>query len=52
MSYSDLPLFKANAAVIIARGLNADSGDAERDALVELADMVGLQYNDEKERYE
>lgn len=38
-------------AEIVKRGLNADSGDAERDALVELADALHLTYDDETERY-
>jgi hypothetical protein len=37
----------------IARaGLNNGSNDAEHEALTQLADLLGLKYNDETERYE
>lgn len=37
----------------IARaGLNANSNDAEHEALTQLADLLGLKYNDDTEEYE
>lgn len=52
MSFSDHALAKGEVAIIVKAALNAGSNDAEHDALVELADMVGLEYDEEKDVYE
>lgn len=38
-------------AMIVRAGLNAGSNDAEHEALTELADMVGLEYDEDRDQY-
>jgi hypothetical protein len=45
MSMSGQSLDRDEVREIVADGLNGGSNDAEHDALVQLADMVGLEFN-------
>lgn len=36
---------------IIKAGLNAGNGDGEWEALVEAGDLLGLEYNEEEDKY-
>jgi hypothetical protein len=44
-------LHRAGLAHIVKRGLNAGTNDAEHEALTELADALGLVYDDDSESY-
>jgi hypothetical protein len=37
---------------LVKTALNSGSGDTEWSTLVQIADMVGLEYNEEEDRYE
>lgn len=51
MSFSDHAVSKAELRAIITPALNEDSMDAEHDALMEIADLVGIEYDDDAEKY-
>ena len=52
MSQSGQALDKDEVKELVKTALNSKSGDTEWSTLVQLADMVGLEYNDEEDRYE
>lgn len=52
MAMSGQSLDKDEVKEMVQFALNADSNDEEHDALVNLADMVGLEFNTETEQYE
>lgn len=52
MSFGDYAFAKGEVRLIVKKALNSGRSDAERDALLELAEMTGLEYNDDEGRYE
>lgn len=52
MSMSGQSLDRDEIKEKVKAALNSKSGDTEWSTLVEIGDMVGLEYNDEKDLYE
>jgi hypothetical protein len=44
-------LHRAGLAHVVKRGLNSGSNDGEHEALVELADALGLTYHEDTDTY-
>lgn len=51
MSMSGQSLSKDEVREIVQDGLNGGTNDAEHEALGQLADMVGLEYDEETGKY-
>ncbi|MGZ4659672.1 MAG: hypothetical protein ACXVYB_00165 [Arthrobacter sp.] len=51
MSMSGQSLDRDEVKEIVKTGLNSGNGDGEWSALIELADMVGLEYDEEENKY-
>jgi hypothetical protein len=52
MSMSGQAIDKDELKELVKTALNSKSGDTEWSTLVQIGDMVGLEYNDEEDRYE
>jgi hypothetical protein len=52
MSMSGQAIDRDELREMVKAALNAKSGDAEWSALVQIGDMVGLEYNQDEDRYE
>lgn len=52
MSFSDYAIPKGTVRRIVKTGLNAGTNDAEHEALIELADLAGLEYDEDKDKYQ
>ena len=52
MSMSGQSLDKDEVKELVKEALNSGSGDTQWSTLVQLGDMVGLDYNEEADKYE
>ena len=52
MAMSGQSLDRDEVKELVKTALNSGSGDTEWSTLVQLGDMVGLEYNEEEDRYE